>query len=124
MARFAYGVPLPRQPAGFALAALLAAVALLSLGLFIAAVAPTGGPRRPPGAILFFPMMFFAGLWLPIAAMPAVLQHISHATPLGAAVQAMTDAWQGHWPHPLQLVILAGYAVAFGVAAARLFRWE
>jgi hypothetical protein len=37
----------------------------------------------------------------------------------GAAVQAMTNAWQGHW-HPLYLLILAGYAVA----AARLFRWE
>jgi ABC-type glutathione transport system ATPase component len=63
------------------------------------------------------------GLWLPIAAMPAVLRHVSHATPLGAAVQAMTDAWPGHW-HPLYLLILAGYAVVFAGAAASLFRWE
>jgi ABC-2 type transport system permease protein len=51
--------------------------------------------------------------------MPAALRHVSHATPLGAAVQTMTNAWQGYW-HPLHLLILAGYAVA----AARLFRWE
>jgi hypothetical protein len=33
----------------------------------------------------------------------------------------MTGAWQGHW-HPLYLLILAGYTLAFAVAAARLFR--
>jgi len=124
VARVAYQVPLPRQAGGFALAALLAAAALLSIGLFIAAVASGGRMANAVGAIIFFPLMFFAGLWLPISSMPPVLQHISHATPLGAAAQALQDSWQGQWPHPLQLVTLAAYAVVFGVAAARLFRWE
>ncbi len=124
VARIGYGVALPRQLAGFVFAALLAAAALLAIGLFIAAVAPTARAANAIGAILFFPMMFFAGLWLPIAQMPSVLRHISHATPLGAAVQALQDSAQGHWPHPLQLVTLALYALAFGLAAARLFRWE
>ena len=88
------------------------------------AAAPTGRAANAIGAILFFPMMFFAGLWLPIAQMPAVLRHISHATPLGAAVQALQDSAQGHWPHTLQLLTLAAYAVVFGLAAIRLFRWE
>ena len=83
VARIGYGVALPRQLGGFVLAALLAAVALLAVGLFVAAAAPTGRAANAIGAILFFPMMFFAGLWLPIAQMPAVLRHISHATPLG-----------------------------------------
>jgi len=124
LARLAYGVPLPRQPGGFVLAVLLAAAALLGLGMFVAAVVSTGRAANAIGAILFFPLMFFAGLWLPIAAMPSVLQHISHATPLGAAVQALTDSWQGHFPHPLQLLALAAYALVFSVGAARLFRWE
>jgi ABC-2 type transport system permease protein len=124
VARIAYHVPLPRQAAGFALAAALAILALLSIGLLYAAVAPTGKAANALGAITFFPLMFFAGLWLPIADMPSVLRHISHATPLGAAVQALQDSWQGQWPHPLQLVTLAAYAVVFAVAAARLFRWE
>jgi ABC-2 type transport system permease protein len=123
MARLAFSVAFPRQPAEFALAVLLGALALLSLGLLLASVLPTSRGANAAGAILFFPMMFFAGLWLPIAAMPTALRHVSHATPLGAAVQAMTDAWQGHW-HPLYLLILAGYALAFAVAAGRLFRWE
>jgi ABC-2 type transport system permease protein len=124
VARIAYHVPLPRQGWGFALSALLGTLALVSIGLFYAAIAPSGKAANAIGAITFFPMMFFAGLWLPISAMPAVLRHISHATPLGAAVQSLQDSWQGHWPHGLQLVVLAGYAVVFAVAAARLFRWE
>jgi ABC-2 type transport system permease protein len=124
VARTGYGVFLPRQLAGFVIAVLLAAAALLALGLFVAAVAPTARIAQAIGTILFFPMMFFAGLWLPIAQMPAVLRHISHATPLGAAVQALQDAAQGHWPHPLQLLTMAAYAVVLGLAAARLFRWE
>jgi ABC-2 type transport system permease protein len=123
VARLAFGVAFPRQPAEFTLAVVLGALALLSLGLLLASVLPTSRGANAAGAILFFPMMFFAGLWLPIAAMPAALRHVSHVTPIGAAVQAMDDARQGHW-HPLYLLILAGYAVAFAAAAARSFRWE
>jgi ABC-2 type transport system permease protein len=73
---------------------------------------------------LFFPLMFFAGLWIPRATMPASLLRISDFTPLGAAVQAMQDSMGGSWPHPSGLAVLAGYAVVFTVAAARFFRWD
>lgn len=66
----------------------------------------------------------FAGLWLPIPSMPAVLQHISHATPLGAAVPALSAAAEGSMPTALQLGTLAAWAVALGLTAARFFRWE
>jgi ABC-2 type transport system ATP-binding protein len=48
----------------------------------------------------------------------------SHATPLGAAVPALTAAAFGSWPTALQLLTMAGWAAAFGLAAARFFRWE
>ncbi|MDR2986585.1 MAG: ABC transporter permease [Nocardiopsaceae bacterium] len=124
VSRIAYGVPLPRQPAGFLLAAVLAAAALYSLGLVVGAMVRSSRAAQPIGALLFFPMMFFAGLWLPIAAMPSVLQHISHLTPLGAAVQALGDASAGQWPHLFNLAVLAGYAVVLSAAAVKLFRWE
>jgi ABC-2 type transport system permease protein len=124
VARAGFAVPLPRQPGAFVVAALLAASALLGAGLLVAAIAPTGRVARGIGALLFYPMMFFAGLWIPIPNMPAVLQHISHATPLGAAVPALTAATQGSWPTALQLLTLAGWAVGLGLAAARFFRWE
>ena len=124
VARIGFAVPLPRQAGGFILAALLAAAALLGAGLLVAAIAPTGRVARGIGALVFYPMMFFAGLWLPIPNMPATLQHVSHATPLGAAVPALTAAAFGSWPTAPQLLAMAGWAVAFGLAAARFFRWE
>jgi ABC-2 type transport system permease protein len=124
LGRLAYHVPLPKQFGGFVLAAVLTYAALLAIGLFIASLAPTAKTAQATGQILFYPMMFFAGLWLPIAAMPRVLQHISHATPLGAAVQALQDAAQGQWPHGLQIITLLAWAVALIAAAARFFRWE
>jgi ABC-2 type transport system permease protein len=124
VARLGYGVRLPRQFAGFVIAALFGAAALLAVGLFVAAIAANARAAQAIGTILFFPMMFFAGLWLPIAQMPPILRHLSHAAPLGAAVQALQDSAQGDWPHPLQLVTMAAYALGFGLAANRLFRWE
>jgi ABC-2 type transport system permease protein len=124
VARIAYGVFLPRQLAGFVIAALLAAAALITIGLFIAAVAPSGRTAQTIGQVLLLPMMFFAGLFIPVPVMSSAVQHVCHATPLGAGVEAMQSAAQGHWPSSLPLLTMAAYAVAFGLAAARLFRWE
>ncbi|SHL68657.1 ABC transporter permease [Actinacidiphila paucisporea] len=124
VARFAFGVALPRRLGGYLISIALAALALLAIGLFVAAASPNGRIANAVGATLFYVMMFFAGLFLPIAAMPPLLRHISRAAPLGAAVQALTDATEGHSPHPLQLATLAAYALVFGAGAMRSFRWE
>jgi ABC-2 type transport system permease protein len=123
VARFAFHVALPRQMAGFVLAALLAALALTALGLLVSGAAAGGRSANALGAALFYPLVFLGGLFLPIQTMPATLRHISHFSPLGAAVTAMQDAFAGHWPHWLTLITLLGWAVAAG-AAARFFRWE
>ncbi|MBO2456924.1 ABC transporter permease [Actinomadura violacea] len=124
VAKLAFDVVLPKQFGGFVLAWVLAAAQLMAIGLFIAAVTPTRSAAQAIGTVLFFPMMFFAGLWLPIEQMPSILRTISHDTPLGAAVRALKDASGGHFPPTASLLIMVGYAVVFGVAAARWFRWE
>jgi len=124
VAKFGFGVQLPQNPGGFALAWLLGAAALLSIGLVIAALAPGRGAASAIGTVLFFPMMFFAGLWLPITQMPALLRNISEYTPLGAGVPALQEATQGHFPSAQPLVILAAYAIVCTVIAVRWFRWE
>jgi ABC-2 type transport system permease protein len=124
VARLAYHVPLPSQFGGWLLTVLFVSAALLGTGLFIAAVGPTARASAAIGNVVFYPMMFFGGLWLPIPAMPLVLQHISHATPLGAAWEAFQQSAIGHWPPPLALVAMAAWAAAFSLAAVRFFRWE
>jgi ABC-2 type transport system permease protein len=124
VARIAYGVPLPRQFGGWVVAALFAMAALMAMGLFVAAVGPTARAAAVIGAILFYPLMFFSGLWLPIPSMPVLLQHISHASPMGAAWEAFQSADLGRWPPALSLVTMAAWAIVFGAGAARFFRWE
>ncbi len=124
VARLAYGVPLPRQFGGWIITALFASAVVLAMGLFVAAVGSTARAAAAIGNVLFYPMMFFSGLWLPIPAMPEALRHVSHAFPLGAAWEAFQQSVLGHWPPVLALGTMAAWAVAFGVVAARFFRWE
>jgi ABC-2 type transport system permease protein len=122
--RVGFSVAVPHELLGFLVAMLLSAAALFAIGLFVAAVAPNGKAGNAIGVMLFFPVMFFAGLWAPRESMPPVLRRIGDFTPLGAGEQALRDATAGAWPHLGQLAVLAAYVVVFGVAAARLFRWE
>jgi ABC-2 type transport system permease protein len=124
VSHFAFSVALPHQIGGFVLAMGLTMAAMLSLGTLVAAVAPTQRIAAAAGSLLFFPLMFFAGLWVPQAEMGTGLRDVSHYTPLGAAVPAVQNAIAGHWPGTVHLLVLAGYAVLLCAVATRLFRWE
>ncbi|MEV4638912.1 ABC transporter permease [Actinoplanes sp. NPDC049548] len=124
VARAGFDVPLPRQIPGFVLAVLLTAGAAFAIGLFVAALAPSGKAANTIGTLLFFPSMFFAGLWTPREAFPEVLRRLSDLTPLGAGERAVHEAMTGSWPAWGSVTVLVAYALVFGAAAARLFRWE
>jgi len=124
VARIAFSVGLPAEPLAFALVLVLTAAALFGLGLTIASAARTTRAANAVGAMSFFPLMFFAGLWIPRETMSPALRHISDGTPIGAAVASLRDASAGSWPTALHLGVLVAWAVVFGVAAIRLFRWE
>lgn len=124
VARLAFGVGLPGRPVGFVLAYALTAAALLGIGMLVAAVTTTARTANAVGAIVFFPMMFFAGLWVPRAAMGPTLRHISDVSPLGAGVGALQAAMRGDFPRPLHLVALAVWAAVAAACARTLFRWD
>jgi ABC-2 type transport system permease protein len=124
VSHFAFNVPFPSDFAGFVLAVLLTAFAMSSLGLLVASLAPTARIAGAVGSILFFPLMFFAGLWVPQAEMGSTLRSISHYTPLGAAVPAIQNAITGSWPGTTHLIVLAVYTLILCRVALRLFRWE
>jgi ABC-2 type transport system permease protein len=120
----AFGVPAPKSPGGLAVSFLLATAGLFAIGLLIAAVARTSAAVNVIGRVTFFPLMFFAGLWLPRALMPSALLDISNYTPLGAMVQAVQASMKTGFPPAAPLLVLAAYAVVFGYLARHFFRWE
>jgi ABC-2 type transport system permease protein len=119
-----FGVPVPRQPAGFAVSLLLVAAAAHGIGLLVTALAGTERTANALGTVLFFPLIFFAGLWVPRQKMNHVLRTISDYSPLGAGVRAVQASLEGHWPAPSAWLVLAGYAAVCGAVAARHFRWQ
>jgi ABC-2 type transport system permease protein len=119
-----FGVAAPKDPGALILSLLLCMIALFALGLFIGAVAPTAGSVIVFEGASFFPLIFFAGLWVPIQEMPGILQDIASYTALGAAVQAAQDSMEGTFPPAKPLLVMVVWGAAFTLAAWRFFRWE
>ena len=124
IAWLAFDVNPPRQLPAYLIGFLLAALSMFAIGLLVGSLAPTGKSANAIGSLVFFPLVFFAGLWVPRANMNDVLRTISDLTPLGAAVQSLQDATAGHWPQPLHLAVMLGWTIVAGGLAARYFRWE
>jgi ABC-2 type transport system permease protein len=118
------GVAWPENPAGLLLGFVLGTAASFCIGLIVAALAPSARAASAISMIVYFPMLFFAGVWTPGFAMPDAARAVADFTPVGAAVEAMTDAWFGDWPSALHLAVLLAWTVAASSVATKLFRWE
>jgi ABC-2 type transport system permease protein len=118
------GVTQLPQFGGFLLAMVLGTAAMFALGLLLAAIAPDqkAMQRILPGVM--YPLLFFSGLYFPLQYLPSPFLTIGNYTPIGASVEAMTEALQGSFPSAVALATSVAYAVVFGYLAVRLFRWE
>jgi ABC-2 type transport system permease protein len=119
-----FDVVFPESPIWFVISFLLAAASIFSIGLLVGAVARTTVAGQSIGMAIYFPMLFFAGVWIPRSIMSGGLRMVSDLTPLGSAVQALDDSWFGVTPSVTNLSVMAVYAVVVGFIAVRLFRWE
>jgi len=119
-----FPISLPRSPGWFILALTLGVASLLAIGLLIGSRAPTANTGQGIGLLLYFPLLFFAGVYVPVEVMPQRIQTISNYTPAGAAVEALADSWSGTRPPTTSLVVMATYAAVCGAIAVRAFRWS
>ena len=119
-----YGVDPPQNLLGFILVFLLVLASALSIGGIIASLAPTGKVATAIGTAFLFPLMFTAGVWLPVQAMPGLLGDIVSFTPFGAGSLALAATWVGDWPSMQDLGVVAAWTLVLSVLAARFFRWE
>jgi ABC-2 type transport system permease protein len=120
----ALDMALPRDPVGFVASLVLGVAGLFSLGLLVAAVAPTARAASGYGMVLFFPSLFLAGVYLPKHLMPPVLARVGEFTPLGAFRTVLEDAWGGNPPDLWLYALLAVVAVGATALATSRFRWE
>ena len=102
---------------------LVGSAAFAGLGLAIA------GSLRPEAAlvvanVLFLLALGFGGVVVPIADLPAPVDSIVRLLPVGALADAYGAALGSGASIVQPLLILAGWAVAADLLAARLFRWD
>jgi ABC-2 type transport system permease protein len=119
-----FGLGAPADPVGFTLALVLTVSSMFAVGVWICAIARSAVAANTIGQLLLYPLLFFAGLWVPRQAMTPVLRSIGDWTPLAAGVQALQDSMLGTVPPARSLLVMLGHTVLFAVLAIRFFRWE
>lgn len=111
-----------------ALLVLVGTAAFVSIGFLVCSATRTSESARGLAAMIAFPMMFFSGVFIPLDAMPQVLQDIVHALPLTYLVEALhavlNDGDGLTRTVALDLAVLAAWAVGCFSLAAWRFRWE
>lgn len=123
-ARVVHDVRLPASPGWYAVSVLLATAAAFAIGAVITSVSSSSRVVQTVGTIVFFPMMFTSGVWVPVQTMPGWLHTVVVSTPLGAASEALNDALHGTTPDLADLAVMGGWAAVLSLVAVRLFRWE
>ncbi len=121
---YLFGAPLDINVFYFVISILLTILVMFSLGLLVAAVAPTQRFAQGLVGALFFPLLFFAGLWVQPAMVGDPLQSIMYYSPAGAAVRALLYSVFNQPPPYLELVAMVVYSILFGTLAVRYFRWQ
>jgi ABC-2 type transport system permease protein len=119
-----FGVKLAFDIPGFILSLVLATLAMFSLGLLITSVAPSQSTGNGIAMGILYPLLFLAGVYVPIQVLPSGLQTAALYTPVGAAVNALNSSMNGYFPSFVPLAVMAAYAAVFSFVAIRYFRWE
>ncbi len=101
-------------------------VFFVSVGLLAGRVSSSPETAAVVGNVIMFPMMFLSGTFFPVSQFPPYLQVVAHVLPLFYVIDGLnagilfansaTALWDG-------LIVLV-LAVAFFVAATRVFNWR
>jgi len=119
-----FGLKLTFNIPGFILSLVLATLAMFSLGLLITSIAPSQTAANGITMALLYPLLFFAGIYIPIQVLPKSLQTVALYTPVGAAVNSLDSSISGSFPSFVPLLVMAASAVFFSYIAIRYFKWE
>lgn len=110
----------------FAAAVLVSTLSILSIGFVIASVVRTARFAQPVSAVVFYPMLVFSGLFIPVEVLPDRLQLVARLLPMTYVVSLLRGIWTGEpWmSHLGDVAALALAAAIFTAISSRIFRWE
>lgn len=119
-----FGAPLDVGIPYFVLSVVLSIAVLFSLGLVVAALAPSQSVATGLTGGLAFLLLFLSGLWVQPAQVGGPLATIMYYSPSGAAVRVLLDSVFNATPPLTAIVTMVVYALIFSYIAIRCFRWE
>ncbi|MDB5734317.1 MAG: hypothetical protein JWN16_954 [Alphaproteobacteria bacterium] len=120
----AFGMPLPAHPLVFFIAFTVTAIAFMAIGLVIAMLVDNVPAVQALGQCIFLPMLIIGGVAVRLESLPTWAQTASAFFPGRYAVAALQSAATGSGRAPFELLALLLIALAAGIAAAGLFRWD
>jgi ABC-type transport system involved in cytochrome c biogenesis permease component len=119
-----FGMPLPAHPLAFLVAFTVTAIAFMAIGMVIAMLVDNVPAVQALGQCIFLPMLIIGGVAVRLESLPGWAQAASAFFPGRYAVAALQSAATGSGRAPFELLALLLIAVAAGIAAAGLFRWD
>jgi ABC-2 type transport system permease protein len=121
---FAIGPQVPLLK--FTIALLISTLSILAVGFIIASIIPTARFAQPIGAVVFYPMIGFSGLFFPISSLSPGLRVLARILPLGYSASLLQGIWAGDsWSaHSLDITALALVFVIGVAVTSKIFRWE
>jgi ABC-2 type transport system permease protein len=119
-----FGAALDEVNVYFVLSLVLSIAVIFSLGLVVAALAPSQQVTTGLTGGLTFLLLFLSGLWLPPSTVGAPLSTIMYYSPSGAAVNALLSSVFNAAPPLTAIGAMVVYTAIFAFVAIRYFRWE
>jgi len=119
-----FGTPLSVGIPYFVISIILSIAEIFSLGLVVAALAPSQTVANGLSGLLFFALLFLSGLWVQPAQVGGPLATIMYYSPAGAAVQALLYSVFNATPPYTAILTMVVYTIIFALIAIHYFRWE
>lgn len=104
----------------------LTLIALYSIGMLVAAIAPSIQSAGVICSVLYFPMLIFSGTTLPYEIMPEWLQNVSDFLPLTQGVKLLKATSLGLPINNafVQILVLSAISFVCILLSFKLFRWD
>jgi ABC-2 type transport system permease protein len=122
----AFGIGTPPGGVGPALlSVVVGSLCFACCGYAIAALITSADSAQPILQVTLLPLQMISGVYFPMSQLPAWLQHVADAFPLAHLTDALQHAWlpSGATIAWGDLGIMALWAVAAALFAARRFKW-